>query len=97
MTVTIDFSFCGRYFHLCTARDSIKNVYVHLNYLIQEKLHMKFHHGKLKVIQATSDLRTRLRTRDVLRKTFRQGFEKQWERENEIFKGSFFQLKMNRI
>ena len=58
---------------ICAPPGIAAKMYMRLNYLVQEELKMEFHHGKLKVIQATSDPKTRLRSRDAIRQAFRQG------------------------
>ena len=66
---------------------------------------MEFHHGKLKVIQATSDLKTRLRSRDAIRQAFQQGAQNQQdnadfvllETQGEVIKGRAMEQKFYNV
>ena len=55
---------------ICAPPEIAAKMYMRLNYLVQEELKMEFHHGKLKVIQATSDPKTRLRSKECYKKSF---------------------------
>ena len=80
---------------ICAPPGIAAKMYMRLNYLVQEELKMEFHHGKLKVIQATSDPKTRLRSRNAIRRAFQQGAQKQQdeadfvllETQGEVIKG----------